>query len=45
MGTGKKGRYLNSKGSGRTVSEFALVHSSEGTFTYNIITKRAEYQN
>lgn len=35
MGTGKKGRYLNSKGSGRTVSVFALIHSSEGTFTYN----------
>lgn len=35
MGTGKSGRYLNSKGSGRSVSDFALVHSSEGTFTYN----------
>ena len=35
MGTGKKGRYLNSSGSGRNVSDFALVHSSEGTFTYN----------
>lgn len=34
MGTGKSGRYLNSKGSARTVSDFALVHSSEGTFTY-----------
>jgi len=34
MGTGKSGRYLNSKGSGRSVSDFALVHSSEGTFTY-----------
>ncbi len=35
MGTGKSGRYLNSKGSGRSVSDFALVHSSEGTFTYD----------
>lgn len=34
MGTGKSGRYLNSKGTGRSVSVFALVHSSEGTFTY-----------
>ncbi len=35
MGTGKSGRYLNTKGSGRSVSDFALVHSSEGTFTYS----------
>ncbi|MCR4600123.1 MAG: EndoU domain-containing protein [Clostridia bacterium] len=34
MGTGKCGRYLNTKGSGRSVSDFALVHSNEGTFTY-----------
>lgn len=34
MGTGKSGRYLNTKGSGRSVSDFALIHSSEGTFTY-----------
>ena len=34
MGTGKSGRYLNTKGSGRSVSDFALVHSSEGTFAY-----------
>lgn len=40
MGTGKAGRYLNTKGSGRSVSEFALVHSSEGTFTYNNKTGR-----
>lgn len=33
MGTGKSGRYLNTKGSGRSVSNFALVHSNEGTFT------------
>lgn len=34
MGTGKSGRYLNTRGSARSVSDFALVHSSEGTFTY-----------
>ena len=33
MGTSKNGRYLNAKGSGRSVSNFALVHSSEGAFT------------
>lgn len=32
MGTSKSGRYLNTKGSGRSVSDFALVHSSEGFF-------------
>ncbi len=35
MGTGKSGRYLNTRGSGRSVSDFALVHSNEGTFTYS----------
>ena len=34
MGTGKSGRYLNTKGSGRSVSDFALVHSNEGTFNH-----------
>lgn len=34
MGTGKSGRYLNTRGSGHSVSDFALVHSNEGTFTY-----------
>lgn len=33
MGTSKAGRILSSKGSGRTVSEYAIVHSNEGTFT------------
>lgn len=33
MGTSKNGRYLNTNGSGRSVSDFALVHSSEGSFT------------
>lgn len=35
MGTGKSGRYLNTRGTGRSVSDFALVHSNEGTFTYS----------
>lgn len=33
MGTSKSGRYLNTRGSGRSVSDYALVHSSEGAFT------------
>ena len=33
MGTGQPGRYLNTAGSARSISEFALVHSNEGTFT------------
>ena len=32
MGTSKSGRYLNTRGSGHSVSDFALVHSSEGKF-------------
>jgi hypothetical protein len=32
MGTSKMNRHLNTRGSGRTVSDFALVHSNEGTF-------------
>ena len=34
MGTTKSFRYLNTKGSGRTVSEYALVHSNEGDFCW-----------
>ena len=34
MGTSKSGRYLNTRGSGRSVSDFALVHSNEGTFKW-----------
>lgn len=37
MGTGKSGRYLNTYGTGRTVSDFAAVHSNEGTFIYTQI--------
>ena len=33
MGTSKNGRYLNTKGSGQSVSDFALVHSDEGKYT------------
>ena len=33
MGTSKNGRYLYTKGSGRSVSDFALVHSDEGKYT------------
>ena len=32
MGTTKSGRYINTKGSGRSVSDFAVVHSNEGDF-------------
>ena len=34
MGTSRSGRYLNTKGSGRSVSDYALVHSNEGTFRW-----------
>lgn len=37
MGTGKPGRYLNTKGSGRTVSDFAVVHSQEGRFVKTLV--------
>lgn len=37
IGTSKSGRYLNAKGTGRSVSDFALVHSSEGAFTHSQI--------
>ena len=32
MGTSRSGLYLNTQGSRRKISEYALVHSSEGTF-------------
>lgn len=34
MGTTMSGRYMNTQGSGRTVSDFALVHSNEGDFSF-----------
>lgn len=39
MGTSKCGRYLNTNGSGRSVSDFALVHSDEGTFSWKQIRR------
>lgn len=33
MGISQSGRYLNTYGTGRSVSDFALVHSNEGSFT------------
>lgn len=33
MGTSKPGRYMNTKGSAGSMSQFALVHSTEGKFT------------
>lgn len=35
MGTGQSGRNLNTQGSGRRVSDFALVHSDEGTLIWS----------
>ena len=32
MGTSKSGRYLNTEGAFKSVSDFALVHSVEGSF-------------
>lgn len=34
MGTTKSGRYINTKGSGRSASDFAVVHSNEGAYTH-----------
>lgn len=44
MGTSKSGRYLNTKGSGRSVSEFALVHSSEGTFKWRQFYDKGQFK-
>lgn len=32
MGTTKSGRYINTKGSGRSASDYAVIHSNEGTY-------------
>ena len=32
MGTTKSGRYINTKGSGRAASDYAVIHSNEGTY-------------
>ena len=34
MGTSKSGRYINTKGSRRSASDFAVVHSNEGKYTH-----------
>ena len=39
MGTTKSGRYLNTNGSRRSVSDYALVHSNEGTFAWKQIRR------
>ena len=44
MGTGKSGRYLNTRGSGRTVSDFAVVHSQEGRFVKSQVTVNGKVQ-
>ena len=44
MGTGKSGRYLNTRGSGRTVSDFAVVHSLEGRFVKKQVTVNGKVQ-
>ncbi len=35
MGTTRSGRYLNTRGSGRHASEYAVVHSNEGTYKWS----------
>lgn len=44
MGTSKNGRYLNTRGSGRSVSDFALVHSNEGTLTHRLVYKNGKHE-
>ncbi|MBQ4512857.1 MAG: EndoU domain-containing protein [Anaerolineaceae bacterium] len=39
MGTSKSGRHLNTRGSARSVSDFALVHSNEGTFKWKDVRR------
>ena len=36
MGTSKSGRYINTKGSGRSASDFAVIHSTEGKYTHPV---------
>lgn len=42
MGTTKSGRYLNTKGTGRSISDYALVHSNEGTFIWKDIRRNGK---
>lgn len=39
MGTSKSGRYLNTKGSKTSPSHFAIVHSNEGRYDHDKVTK------
>lgn len=34
MGTTKSGRYVNTKGSGRSASDYSVIHSNEGTYRW-----------
>ncbi|MBR3262255.1 MAG: EndoU domain-containing protein [Lachnospiraceae bacterium] len=34
MGTTKSGRYINTKGSGHSASDYAVIHSNEGTYLW-----------
>lgn len=44
MGTGKSGRYLNTRGSGQTASDFAVVHSLEGRFVKTQVSVNGKVQ-
>ena len=44
MGTSKSGRYLNTRGSARAVSNYALVHSNEGTFSHRLVYQNGKHQ-
>ncbi len=35
MGTTRSGRYMNTHGSARRASEYAIVHSNEGTYKWS----------
>ncbi len=43
MGTSKSGRYLNTDGSRFKVSDFAAVHSNEGTFKYTLVHENGKF--
>lgn len=42
MGTTKSGRYMNTKGSGTSPSQFAVVHSNEGSFKWTQIKENGK---
>ena len=37
MGTTRSGAYINTKGSGKRASDFAVIHSIEGDFTKQLV--------